>query len=93
VASGSSNGCTDNQKRGTVKWGNKTDSVLLFPCQLTRSLEIDSEVGEIAFVVLARILDGVDMERDSEAVNGQYHRLCFAIDEYLEHKLVADRVE
>ena len=88
VASGSSNGYAKNQKRRVEKGQCKTDSVLLFSGQLTRSLEIDSEVGEIAFVVLAGILDGVNMERHSKAVNRQNHGLCFAIDKYLDCQLV-----
>ena len=95
---------SDERSIGILEWlhkssetesskGKQTDSVLLFTSQLTRGLEIDSEVSEIAFVVLTRILDGINMKRDSEAVNGQNYCLCFAIDEYLRYELATGRAE
>ena len=48
----------------------QTHSVLLLPRELTGCLEIDAEIGEFSFVILADVLDRVDMERNGETVNG-----------------------
>jgi len=32
-------------------------------------LEIDAEISEFAFIILAYVLDGVDVERNQEAVD------------------------
>jgi len=45
---------------------NRTYSIILLSGKLTRGLE---EISEFAFIILADILDGVDVERNQEAVD------------------------
>lgn len=63
---------------------NRTYCVLFLASQLARGLEVDSEVGEVAFIALAGILDSVDVERNSEAMDREDDRLGFAINEDLQ---------
>lgn len=53
--------------------------VFLLPCKLSRCLEIDAEKSEVALVVLAHVLDGIDMERHSEAMHWKDNRLRLPI--------------
>ena len=48
----------------------KAHSVLFFPRQLTRGLEIDTQIGVFPFLVLVGILNGVDVERNRETLDG-----------------------
>ena len=57
-----------------------THCILLLACKLTRSLEIDPKVGKLAFIVLANILDGIDVEWNSIAMYRQNDGLCFPVD-------------
>jgi hypothetical protein len=45
-------------------------SVLLFPGQLARGLEIDTQIGVFPFLVLVGVLNGIDVERHRETLDG-----------------------
>jgi len=45
-------------------------SVLLFPGQLARRLEIDTQIGVFSFLVFVGVLNGIDVERDRETLDG-----------------------
>lgn len=56
-----------------------TYRVFLLPGELAGGLEVNAKVGIVAFVVLADVFDGIDMERYGEAMNGEDHCLGFPV--------------
>lgn len=56
-----------------------THRVFFLPCKLARSLEIDAKVCELAFIVFADVLDGIDMEGYSKPVYREYDGLCLPV--------------
>jgi len=60
-----------------------TYCIFFLSSQLTRGLEVDSEISEVSFVAFARIFDSVDMERNSEPVYGEHDSLGFPVDDNL----------
>jgi hypothetical protein len=61
-----------------------TNRVLLFTSKLAWCLEVDTKIGEIAFVIFADIFYGVDVERNGKPMDGQNDSLSFAVHEYLD---------
>ena len=45
-------------------------SVLFFPGQLARGLEIDTQIGVFSFLVFVGVLNGIDMKRHRETLDG-----------------------
>lgn len=88
VASGSSNGYTGrmNEEYRDQKaiW---TYCILLLARQLARGLEVDTQVGVLAFVALAGIFYGIDMKWNGKPVNGEDNGLSLPIDENLKNML------
>ena len=62
---------------------NDAYSILFLTRELPWRLEIYAEESEFAFVILARILDGVDVERHSKAMDRKDYGLCLAVDKDL----------
>ena len=56
-----------------------THRILLLSSQLPRCLEVDTQERELALIILAHVLDSVDMEGHSKAVYREDNRLCFPI--------------
>lgn len=50
-------------------WYENAHSVLLFPSQLARGLEIDTQIGIFPFFVLVGVLNGIDVERHCETLD------------------------
>ena len=57
-----------------------TYRIFLLPCELSGSLEIDSQIREVTFVVLADVLDGVNVERHGITMDGKDDCLGFPVD-------------
>lgn len=88
VASGSSKGCHDVSAAATSRRTEQdTYSILLLAHELSRCLEVDTKVCEFVFVIFTRILDRIDVEWHSKAVNGQNDRLRFAVNEDLQYRV------
>jgi len=45
-------------------------SILLFPGQLARGLEIDTQIGVFSFLIFVGVLNGIDVERHRETLDG-----------------------
>lgn len=68
-----------------------THCIFFLTSQLSRSLEVDAQIYVVAFLALAGILDGVDMERDRETVDRQNHGLRLAVNMNLSGSSVQTR--
>jgi hypothetical protein len=86
VASASSNGYRGCQSLLHKKF-RTTYSIFFFAGQLTRGLKVDSEVGEVTFVVLASIFYRVNMKGNSKAMDWKHDSLRFAVNEDLRPSL------
>ena len=84
VASGSSKGyCYVNIVVFFCFDKNSAYSVFFFTSKLAGCLEVDTKVREFTLVVFADILDCVDVERHSKAMDREDYGLCLAVDKDL----------
>ena len=60
-----------------------TNRIFLLTGELSRRLEIDAEISEFTLVVFADVLDSVDVEGYSKAVDREHDGLCFSVNEDL----------
>lgn len=58
--------------------------IFLLSGELTGSLEVDSNECELALLVLADVLDRIDVERHSKSMDRQDDGLRLAVDKYLD---------
>ena len=68
MASGSSKGYHDAKYLSSEVVLLYTHRIFFLPRKLARSLEVDPKVRKLALIVLANVLDGVDMERHSKTM-------------------------
>ena len=83
VASGSSKGYGVGVRISPHSTNLQPHRVFLLPSNLTRCLEVDTKERLVSLIILADILDRVDMERDGKPVNGQDNGRRFSINEDL----------
>ena len=83
MASGSSNGCRAGSVTVRRGAGLQSHRVFLLAGNLTRRLEVDTKKGLVTLVVLANILDRIDMERDGKAMDRQNDGRRFSINKDL----------
>ena len=69
----------------------KTYCIFLLSSKLPRSLEVDTQEREFTFVVLANVLDSIDMEGHGEAIYGKDNRLRLPVDEDLHIQISVHR--
>lgn len=58
--------------------------IIFLSGELTRSLEVDAQVGVVTFIVFADILDRVNMEGNGKAMHRKDDGLGFAVHKYLQ---------
>lgn len=56
-----------------------THCVFFLPGELPRRLKVDAKVSKFAFLGLADVLDGVDMERYRKSMNRHDESLVFSV--------------
>ena len=56
-----------------------TYRIIFLPGKLTRSLEVDAEICAVCFIILAHVLDSVDVERYSKSMHRQHNCLSLAV--------------
>lgn len=70
-------------RNNSIKYYITTYGIFFLASKLTRGLEVYTKIREFAFIILANILDGIDMEWDSKTMERKNNCLSLPVDKDL----------